>query len=1205
MLRHTGLALVCLLIACGDSKPRPQLLSATPDRVTTLADTPVMLAGQNLHLALVVDLDDDKPPTLGRGWTVTVGAERLPASNVTWHNPTMLEIVVPKGLAPGEYPVVATSPGGAQVPLPDMITVEAGPVGLTVSVETAADGNGAPVPAQTLTAGDDLAAFAIARQPDGTFVANVAASWSVTGGIGVVGGGESSSTTFGARLVGVGSITATASGAAPATSAALTVIAGPAAAIEVRDAPGSAGNAIGDVTGLTTDDTLVAHAVGVDAYGNFVGDVAVTWSVTGGIGTADPGPASMTTVDFAIPGTGTLVATDPVAGTDSTGNLTVSAGQAVSLAVVPPTLLTNADASPTLFTATGKDLDGNNTADLGVLTWDVSSGPITSMATDGTFTPTAAGSGNVRVTSSYLISAVSGNVTVDAGRVATLTVAPDQPVGVTTDTLAFAFAATGVDADGNPTSDLGVITWSNAVVGTIGTGTGIFDPDTPGTGTVRATSSYGPFDDTSSFDVLPGRAATLTVAPDSLTTVQNGATTAFSVTGTDADGNPTSDLGVITWSIPTPPMASIDGVSGVLTPTVPGSDVVRATSSYGPFDDTSTVTVLREATLVSTWNAVPATASETQSFVITMRVTNTGESDAMGVTPSALSQNGTTIATLISGPTPASATITAGGSVDFSWTYSAASAGTVNFNGNASGTDTNTLNVVSSAAVGTADITVQTPAALTATITIPAADIEGKMLFSVDLEVTNSGQADATGVTPSITLISGTGSVLLVVTPPAATVPGGGSMTFSYTYQATGVGTIQFTGQGDGNDANTGAPITTGSAMSAVGNIVNTAPTPPRVAGGSAHTCARLRDGSVWCSGDNSKGQLGDNTTGGSDSPVQVHGVGNAGILTDIIDVAAGDKHSCAATGSGDVLCWGDNPKGQLGDGTTDGKQVPVKTLGLVGVTSVVAGQQFTCARQDDNSVWCWGDNSARQLGQGTDSGDKNAPVRVLGPGGVGFLTGIGDIAAGRDWACGIKTGDGSGSVWCWGKNDKGQLGNGAPTGQVATPVQVTGLTNVVHLDAGDTHTCAVRSDGTVWCWGKNDKGQLGDNSTDDSAVPVQVRGPGGVGFFAGAGSAGCYVAFSCAAKTDGSVWCWGEDIKGQLGDGPPLADSLTPVQVAGAAGPPTTLASGKNMSEGSGVDVHACVGRTDGTVFCWGKGGNGELGDGNRTDSDIPVQFY
>jgi len=184
--------------------------------------------------------------------------------------------------------------------------------------------------------------------------------------------------------------------------------------------------------------------------------------------------------------------------------------------------------------------------------------------------------------------------------------------------------------------------------------------------------------------------------------------------------------------------------------------------------------------------------------------------------------------------------------------------------------------------------------------------------------------------------------------------------------------------------------------------------------------------------------------------------------------------------------------------------------------------------------------------------------------------------------SCAIKS---DGTVWCWGYNGEGELGDDTTTNRY-TPVQVVNLTNVVSVAAGCSHTCALKSDGTVWCWGYNGEGELGDNTTTDRYTPVQVVNLTNVVSVA----AGC--SHTCALKSDGTVWCWGYNGYGQLGDNT-TTDRYTPVQVVNLT----------NVVSVAAGDSHSCALKSDGTVWCWGFNSDGELGDNTTTDRYTPVQ--
>ena len=295
----------------------------------------------------------------------------------------------------------------------------------------------------------------------------------------------------------------------------------------------------------------------------------------------------------------------------------------------------------------------------------------------------------------------------------------------------------------------------------------------------------------------------------------------------------------------------------------------------------------------------------------------------------------------------------------------------------------------------------------------------------------------------------------------------------------------------------------------------------PMIAAGHNHSMALKSDGTVWAWGSNSNGQLGNNSTTDSNIPVQVSG------LTGATAIAAGYDYSMALKSDGTVWAWGWNGYGQLGNGTTAESNTPVQVLNLTGATAIAACYDHSMALKSDGTVWAWGWNGYGQLGNNSTTNSKT-PVQVSG------LTGtVTAIAAGYSHSMALKS---DGTVWAWGSNGSGQLGNGGTTNSYI-PVQVSGLTGATAISAGGYHSLALKSDGTVWAWGYNYYGQLGNNSTTNSKTPVQVSGLIGVTAI----SAGYY--HSMALKSNGTVWAWGSNSSGQLGNNG-TADSSTPVQV-------------------------------------------------------------
>jgi alpha-tubulin suppressor-like RCC1 family protein len=380
------------------------------------------------------------------------------------------------------------------------------------------------------------------------------------------------------------------------------------------------------------------------------------------------------------------------------------------------------------------------------------------------------------------------------------------------------------------------------------------------------------------------------------------------------------------------------------------------------------------------------------------------------------------------------------------------------------------------------------------------------------------------------------------------------------------------------------------------------------VASGGSHSCGLLLSGEVVCWGDNPDGQLGNGSNEASMSAVAVTG------LNDAQEVVAGHAHSCARRASGQVVCWGANSKGQLGNGTTSSASTPVPVSNLTDATQLAAGLEHTCALRSTGAVVCWGSNKADaqagQLGNGANpppascgkttcnpsqSCDRSQPSAPVCKGPVlsevpVAVTGLVDavqVTAGFAHSCALRS---TGEVVCWGANWYGQIGNGVadphgPSEGTRAPVAVTGLSDAIHLDAGDLHNCAVRATGGVVCWGANWYGQLGNASTSDASSPVAVAGLSDAVMVA----AGQH--HSCALRQSGAVSCWGYNPYGQLGDGT-LLDANVPHAVA-------SLSDATQVSAG---DLHSCALRVGGEVQCWGDAEYGQLGHSGGARAMVPT---
>jgi alpha-tubulin suppressor-like RCC1 family protein len=327
---------------------------------------------------------------------------------------------------------------------------------------------------------------------------------------------------------------------------------------------------------------------------------------------------------------------------------------------------------------------------------------------------------------------------------------------------------------------------------------------------------------------------------------------------------------------------------------------------------------------------------------------------------------------------------------------------------------------------------------------------------------------------------------------------------------------------------------------------------------------------------------LGDNTTVNKSSPVQII----AGV-TNWISVAGGSGHTAAIKTDGTLWTWGANSlyggmisTGQLGDNTTISKSSPIQTIvGGTNWSSVACGDANTAAIKTDGTLWTWGNNSYGQLSDNTTT-NRSSPAQTIAGG-----TNWSKVACGSSFSVAIKT---DGTLWTWGRNSYGQLGDNT-TDSKSSPIQTIALgTNWSKVAGGKGHTAAIKTDGTLWFWGYNSYGQLGDNTTVNNPSPVQTIA-GGNNWSKVAGGSG----HTAAIKTDGTLWTWGRNSYGQLGNNTTVNNS-SPVQ---------TIAGGNNWSGVACGYSHTAAIKTDGTIWLWGKNSLGTLGDNTTVNKSSPVQ--
>jgi alpha-tubulin suppressor-like RCC1 family protein len=344
---------------------------------------------------------------------------------------------------------------------------------------------------------------------------------------------------------------------------------------------------------------------------------------------------------------------------------------------------------------------------------------------------------------------------------------------------------------------------------------------------------------------------------------------------------------------------------------------------------------------------------------------------------------------------------------------------------------------------------------------------------------------------------------------------------------------------------------------------------------GDEHTCAVDDRSGVACWGRNLHSQLGDGTDDDRLRPVRVLDWGATRI-------AAGWCHSCAVDASGRVHCWGIGRDGQLGHGAASRERSPRLVPELTDVIDVDVGAGFSCAVRAGGDVMCWGSNDDGQLGDGTTV-DSETPVAAVGVADA-IEVSTGSYFAGS-YTCALLH---SGTIWCWGDNGAGMLGDSTWDAR-PTPGPVSGIDDAVAVSAGAHHACAVHEDGGVSCWGSNEQGALGDPSLELPSRPW----PGRVAGVEDAVAIAAGVRASCAVRRGGGqVVCWGNGALGQLGDGT-LVSRPSAAAVVGVED-----AVGVSISE-----HHACAWTAAGRTWCWGYGGNGRLGDGAAVDRLVPVE--
>jgi alpha-tubulin suppressor-like RCC1 family protein len=331
----------------------------------------------------------------------------------------------------------------------------------------------------------------------------------------------------------------------------------------------------------------------------------------------------------------------------------------------------------------------------------------------------------------------------------------------------------------------------------------------------------------------------------------------------------------------------------------------------------------------------------------------------------------------------------------------------------------------------------------------------------------------------------------------------------------------------------------------------------------------------LWVAAGNTDGELGNNTVTTTSNFIQTV---DASVTWKQVD--NNYSSTLAIKTDGTLWAWGRNSYGQLGDNTITHRSSPVQTVAFgTNWRQVSTGLASSVAIKNDGTLWCWGDNASGELADNTSS-KKSSPIQTVSFGNNWLQASIGYSHVGA-----VKQ---DGTLWMWGRNSYGQLGDNTIIHR-SSPVQTfAGGSNWKQVSCTDRNTAGIKKDGTLWIWGANAYGQLGDNTTIDKSSPVQT-----IGYSASWKQVSFGYAHVGALKTDGTLWCWGRNLNGQIGDNSIVSKS-SPVQ---------TVAFGINWKAIDCGNSHSAAIKNDGSLWLWGGNSSGTLADGTTTDRSSPIQ--
>ena len=342
-------------------------------------------------------------------------------------------------------------------------------------------------------------------------------------------------------------------------------------------------------------------------------------------------------------------------------------------------------------------------------------------------------------------------------------------------------------------------------------------------------------------------------------------------------------------------------------------------------------------------------------------------------------------------------------------------------------------------------------------------------------------------------------------------------------------------------------------------------------------TVALKTDGTIWSWGSNGSGTLGDSTLSSKSSPIQI------GTLTNWSNIFGGNQFVFATRTNGTVWAWGDNQRGAYGDGRTISRSSPVQVGNLVDFESLSGGNQHIIGKKTNGTLWSWSGNSdIATIGSGIMAA-VGRTILYSSPIQVTNISNISMVSHELTVVHAIKK---DGTLWAWGLGPNGEMGDTSLIGK-ASPVQIGTATDWSRISSGINHTVAIKTGGTLWAWGSDDLGQLGTGDTTPVSSPVQI------GTLTGWSDISCGSLYTMAVRTNGTLWVWGQNVAGKLGDGSIAVSKSSPVQIG-------TLTDWAKAFAGAS---HSMAIKTDGTLWAWGLGNRGQLGNLSSVNRSSPIQ--